>query len=152
MEAVFAQVQGETLARTTGPWIVALDDSMTRKTGRTIPGCGWRRDPLSPPFQVNLQWGQRVLQLAAAIPAWDGSARLVPIDWCEAPLPRKPSGRAERAEQDAYREARKQANLNVVATQRIAGCASAPSGRFILSGTGASPIARSCTTCRPTRY
>ena len=120
MEAVFAQVQGETLARTTGPWIVALDDSMTRKTGRTIPGCGWRRDPLSPPFQVNLQWGQRVLQLAAAIPAQDGSARLVPIDWCEAPLPRKPSRRAERAEQDAYREARKQANLNVVATQRMA--------------------------------
>lgn len=117
---LFAQLQQHTLARSTGPWVVALDDSTTRKTGRRIPGCGWRRDPLSPPFHVNFHWGQRVLQCSAALPAPEGSARLVPIDWTEAPLPQKPSRHAGPAEQAAYAEARRQANLNVIAAQRLA--------------------------------
>lgn len=117
---LFHQLQQATLARSTGPWIVALDDSATRKTGRRIPGCGWRRDPLSPPFHVNFHWGQRVLQCSAALPAPDGSARLVPIDWTEAPLPQKPSRHAPPDEHAAYAEARRQANLNVLAAQRLA--------------------------------
>lgn len=118
VDAVFAQVCRHTLEHTEGPWVVAVDDTATRKTGRRIPGCGWRRDPLSPPFQTNLHWGQRILQFSAAIPAADGSARLVPIDWHEAPVPRRPR-QPDAAAQSAYREARKQANLNVVALQRI---------------------------------
>lgn len=119
VDALFAQVQRHTLALTQGPWVVALDDTATRKSGRRIPGCGWRRDPLSPPFQTNLHWGQRILQFSAALPAADGSARLVPIDWQEAPVPRRPR-RPDRAALRAYREACKQANLNAVAQQRIA--------------------------------
>lgn len=118
VEAVFAHVRRHTLAQSSGPWVVALDDTATRKTGRRIPGCGWRRDPLSPPFQTNLHWGQRILQFSAAIPAADGSARLVPVDWQEAPVPRRPR-RPDAAAESAYREAAKQANLNVVALQRI---------------------------------
>ncbi len=118
VEAVFNQVRRHTLEQTQGPWVVALDDTSTRKTGRRIPGCGWRRDPLSPPFQTNLHWGQRILQFSAAIPATDGSARLVPIDWTEAPVPRRPR-QADAAVQSAYREARKQANLNAVAQRRM---------------------------------
>jgi hypothetical protein len=117
---LYHYIQQQTLARTSGPWVVAMDDSATRKTGRRIPGCGWRRDPLSPPFSVNFSWGQRVLQCSAAMPAADGSARLVPIDWTEAPLPKKPSPRATDGERAAYAEARRQANLNVVAAQRLA--------------------------------
>ena len=118
VERLYAYLQQQTLERTTGPWVVAMDDSCTRKTGRRIPGCGWRRDPLSPPFHVNFTWGQRVLQFSAAIAASDGSARLVPIDWTEAPLPRKP--RRPTAEQtEAYAEARRQANLNAVALRRM---------------------------------
>jgi hypothetical protein len=116
---IWAEVQKQTLRRTDGPWIVALDDSITRKTGRCIAGCGWRRDPLSPPFSVNFVWGQRVLQCSAALPAADDSARLIPVDWCEAPLPRKPAWRAEEVQWEAYREARKQANLNQVAVERM---------------------------------
>jgi hypothetical protein len=119
VDKIWAEVQKQTLARTNGPWIVALDDSITRKTGRCIPGCGWRRDPLSPPFHMNFVWGQRVLQFSAALPAADDSARLIPVDWCEAPLPRKPAPRADDAQWEAYREARKQANLNQVAAQRM---------------------------------
>jgi hypothetical protein len=120
VEGVWRYVQQQTLARTKGAWVVALDDSCTRKSGRRIPGCAWRRDPLSPPFHVNFSWGQRVLQFSAAVPASDGSARLVPIDWCEAPLPAKPKRNASEAEQSAYREARKQANINRVAATRMA--------------------------------
>ncbi|RRJ94815.1 hypothetical protein Ga0100231_011185 [Opitutaceae bacterium TAV4] len=103
------------------PWVVAVDDSITRKTGRCIPGCGWRKDPLGPPFNVNFVWGQRVLQFSAAIPAGDGSARLVPVDWQEAPMPKKnPARQAGPQTQAAYLEARKQANLNLVAAARMA--------------------------------
>src|SRR5690606_17399875 len=93
VEPVFEQIRRETVEATEPdrPWVIAVDDSITRKTGRSIPGCGWRKDPLSPPFNVNLVWGQRVLQFCAAIPAADGSARLVPVDWQEAPIPKRPS-------------------------------------------------------------
>jgi hypothetical protein len=122
VDAVFAHVQSEALAATDAvrPWVVALDDSITRKTGRRIPGCGWRKDPLGPPFNINFVWGQRVLQFSAAIPAEDGSARLVPVDWQEAPLPKKPSRHANSDTQEAYVEARKQANINLVAAARMA--------------------------------
>ena len=122
VEPIFAHVQKAALAATDAaqPWVVALDDSITRKTGRRIPGCGWRKDPLGPPFNVNFVWGQRVLQFSAAIPATDGSARLVPVDWQEAPLPQKPSRHADPQTQAAYLEARKQANINQVAAERMA--------------------------------
>ena len=119
VEKIYGYLQQQSLERTKGAWVVALDDSCTRKSGRQIPGCGWRRDPLSPPFNVNFTWGQRVLQFSAAIGADDGSARLVPIDWTEAPLPKKPRRQATDQERNAYIEARRQANINVVALQRI---------------------------------
>lgn len=122
VEPIFAHVRTEALAATdaTRPWVVAFDDSITRKTGRCIPGCGWRKDPLGPPFNVNFVWGQRVLQFSAAIPADDGSARLVPVDWQEASLPKKPPRHADAQTQAAYGEARKQANINKVAAARMA--------------------------------
>lgn len=122
VEAIFGHVQREALTATDAarPWVVALDDSITRKTGRCIPGCGWRKDPLGPPFNLNFVWGQRVLQFCAAIPAADGSARLVPVDWQEAPLPKKPSRHADAQTQQDYVEARKQANINQVAVGRMA--------------------------------
>lgn len=120
-EPIFEHVRREALALTkhNEPWVVALDDSITRKRGRCIPGCGWRKDPLGPPFNINFVWGQRVLQFSAAIPAADGSARLVPVDWHEAPLPQKPSAKADEATLQAYGEARRQANINCVALQRM---------------------------------
>lgn len=45
--------------------VIGADDTRIRKTGKKIPGTSWGRDPMSPPFQVNLMWGQRFLQLNA---------------------------------------------------------------------------------------
>src|SRR5947209_20308915 len=47
---------------------VALDDTRLRKTGKRIPTAFWQRDPLSPPFRVNLQWGLRFLQASLLLP------------------------------------------------------------------------------------
>lgn len=116
---VLSYLQQQTLARTTGPWVIAMDDSCTRKTGRRIPGCAWRRDPLSPPFHVNFIWGQRVLQFSAALPTGDRAARLVPVDWTELPSPQKPGSRATPEQTQAYLEAKRQSNVNVVAVERL---------------------------------
>jgi hypothetical protein len=36
-----------------------MDDSILRKSGRKIPGVGYRRDPLSPAFHLNFVRGMR---------------------------------------------------------------------------------------------
>jgi hypothetical protein len=67
------------------PLIVAIDDTIVRKTGRKTHGVKWRRDPLGPPFQVNLIKAQRFLQLSAAITSCKGTSRMIPIDLFHAP-------------------------------------------------------------------
>ena len=41
---------------------VAVDDTRLRKTGRSSPQAFYQRDPMSPPFHVNLTLGWRFLQ------------------------------------------------------------------------------------------
>jgi hypothetical protein len=48
------------------------------------------------------------------------AARLAPVDWQEAPLPKKPSRHADARTQKACAEARKQASINEVAAGRMA--------------------------------
>lgn len=73
------------------PLIAAMDDSLLRKTGRRIHGSGYPRDPMSPPFHVNLVRGLRVLPISAAVrQGTEGAARLIPIDFQQAALPAKP--------------------------------------------------------------
>ena len=59
------------------PLMVALDDTIHRKTGKKIHGSGWKRDPLGPAFQTNLVHAQRYLQFSAAWPLDNGDARMV---------------------------------------------------------------------------
>ncbi len=47
---------------------VALDDTRLRKTGRAIPQAFYQRDPLSPPFHLNLVLGLRFLQASLLVP------------------------------------------------------------------------------------
>lgn len=102
------------------PLVVGLDDTIVRKTGKTIHGSGWKRDPLGPAFQTNLVHAQRYLQLSAAWPLGDGAARMVPVDFVHAPSPAKPAATASADDRKAHREALKQQNLNRVALDRIA--------------------------------
>lgn len=101
------------------PLMVALDDTITRKTGKKIHGSGWKRDPLGPAFQTNLVHAQRYLQFSAAWPLENGEARMVPIDFLHTPTPVKPPKTATPEQHKSYREALKQHNLNRQTLKRL---------------------------------
>jgi hypothetical protein len=102
------------------PLISAQDDTLVRKTGRKIPGTAFARDPMSPPFHVNLIQGQRFLQTAAMlktaapVPLY----RSVPVAFKHAP-PLKAPKRATEEQKQAVREARKKHNLGTIAAAEL---------------------------------
>jgi hypothetical protein len=103
---------------------VALDDTRLRKTGKRIPTAFWQRDPLSPPFRVNLQWGLRFLQASLLLPLHRKhkvNARAVPVRFVAAPSLKKPGAKADRQEQEHYRQQRKRHNLSQQAVHLLTG-------------------------------
>ena len=78
----------------TGVRWVALDDSLYPKTGKKIPGARWHKDPLSPPFRVNLRFGLRFLQASLLFPLHQEgpfAARAIPMAFDQAPTVRSPA-------------------------------------------------------------
>jgi len=102
------------------PVFSAQDDSLVHKTGRKIPGTTIARDPMSPPFHVNLVLGQRFLQTSLMVPAPAEPAlyRAVPVAFRHAP-PLKAPRRATAEQKRAVREARKKQNLSTIATAEL---------------------------------
>lgn len=103
------------------PLVVAIDDTLLRKTGPTIPGVSYRRDPMGPRFHINFVRAQRMLQISAAVPAMRGAspARLIPIAWKHVPTPRRPRRNASEEEQAAYRQQCREARLGLQARRRL---------------------------------
>ena len=101
------------------PAVVALDDTRVKKWSPKTPGTKYMRDPLGPPFQVNLQLAQRFLQVSMAWENGEGPARLIPIDFQHAPVPKKPRPRASQQEWEHYRHACRETALPRVASQRL---------------------------------
>jgi hypothetical protein len=102
--------------------VIGGDDTRLGKTGRRVAGAGWGRDPLSPPFWMNLQWGLRFLHASLLVPVHEQAAvaaRAVPV-WFElvAP-PRKPSYRATPDEWAAYRAAKRERRLSKAAVRML---------------------------------
>lgn len=99
-----------------GPIPLALDDTGVPRSGKKIATASWQRDPMSPPFHVNLRWAQRFLQASLVLPLYkvdrQSSPRSVPVSFTECPVPKKPGKRASQAEKEAYQEARKKSNLS----------------------------------------
>lgn len=94
---------------------VALDDTRLRKTGRSIPQVFYQRDPLSPPFHVNLVLGLRFLQASLLLPLHRHAAvgaRALPIRFEEVSRLKRPGKKATAEMQQQYREAVKQKNLS----------------------------------------
>ena len=94
---------------------VALDDTRLRKTGRSIPQAFYQRDPLSPPFHVNLVLGLRFLQASLLVPLHRNSAvgaRALPIRFQEVSRVKKPGKKSTEEMKQQYREAIKQRNLS----------------------------------------
>lgn len=94
------------------PLVVAMDDSLLRRSGPHVPGATWQRDPLSPPFQTNLVRGQRVLQLAAIWPGAGQGDRAIPIQFTQVPTPPKPARHAPAAAWAAYEQQRRAAAMS----------------------------------------
>ena len=123
---VFIQVrqQVEEQLPANAPLVVAMDDSLLRKSGRKICGVRCMRDPMSPPFHVNFVRGLRVLQISAAIPhGQEGDARMVPVDFQHAALPAKPRKNAPAHLHEAYKQERLKKNINWWAENVWLGCA-----------------------------
>jgi hypothetical protein len=94
---------------------VAVDDTRLAKTGRAIRQAFYQRDPLSPPFHVNLMLGLRFLQASLLIPLHRRapvSTRAVPIRFEEVSRVKKPSRRASPEAWQQYKAAVKQHNLS----------------------------------------
>src|SRR4051794_35003760 len=98
-----------------GPIPIALDDTKLKKAGRSIPLAGWHRDPLSPPFHTNLQWGLRYLQASLLVPHDPHSqvgCRSLPIRFVPAPWVKKPGKKASEQARAVYRKDKKEQNLS----------------------------------------
>jgi hypothetical protein len=94
---------------------VALDDTKLRKTGRSIPQAFYQRDPLSPPFHVNLVLGLRFLQASLLVPLHRNApvgTRALPIRFQEVSRVKRPAKKASDAEKKQYKEAVKRKNLS----------------------------------------
>jgi len=104
------------------PLVVAIDDSIMRKTGRRTPGVAWRRDPLGPPFHVNFINAQRILQISAAVPKnppGPGPARMIPVDFIHAPTPKRPRKTAAPSLWEEYRQKKREHNISLKGAHRL---------------------------------
>ena len=122
-EALFAPVRREVVERLgkEEPLVVMMDDTLIRKRGRKVHGAGWKRDPLGPSFCTNFVWGQRFLQVSAALPDpyMAGRARGVPIDLTHAPSPAKPGKRASEEAWKEYRVQQQAMKVSSIGATRI---------------------------------
>jgi hypothetical protein len=94
---------------------VAFDDTKLKKTGKKIKTASYQRDPLSPPFHVNLLYGLRFLQGTLLVPMYqknDQPPRSLPISFKEVPVVKKPPKKATEEEKKQYNIDRKQTNLS----------------------------------------
>ncbi|MBF8268230.1 MAG: hypothetical protein HW388_1738 [Dehalococcoidia bacterium] len=125
-EALFAPALREVLEclEPGQPLVAMMDDTLIHKRGRKVYGTGWRRDPLGPPFAANFVWGQRFLQISAAVPrcigAPIGQARGVPLDLVHAPSVPRPRRAASVETWEEYRRQQQSTKISAVGAGRLA--------------------------------
>lgn len=98
-----------------------MDDTIIRKTGKKVSGAKWMRDPLSPPFQTNIIWGQRFLQISLSLYKNDGilKSKSVPVDLVHCPLPIKPKNGSDEKVMIEFKEQLKKMKLSKIGAERI---------------------------------
>ena len=97
--------------------VISTDDTRVWRNGKHVPYTQWHRDPLGPPFQVNLRWGHRFLQTSLVLPLYEqdqqSSSRSIPVRFEMAPVVKKPGKRADSEHHQEYARQKKQHNLSV---------------------------------------
>ncbi len=98
-----------------GDVLVALDETLRKKTGKKIPGVATLRDPMSLPYHVNLTPGLRYLQAACIITPENKLEynRAIPIFFQEAAPAKKPKKNASDAEKEHYKKEQKAKKITV---------------------------------------
>ena len=95
---------------------VAVDDTSLKRRGKKVPGAGWMRDAMGPPFHTNLIWGQRFIQASLLLPLYradrQASARALPVRFMEAPLVKPPGRKASDEALAEYKQQKKEQNLS----------------------------------------
>jgi DDE superfamily endonuclease len=133
------------LASPSAPVIAALDDTLCKKTGRHIPGVGMARDPMSPPFHVNLCYGLRFVQVSVLVSPVEapGAARALPVRFDFAPPAVKPKKNAPPEMHEAYKKEKKLRALPLAGLaamtsvrQSLDGRAETAQRQLIISGDG----------------
>lgn len=120
LRALFAPVVDAALAlQGSGPVMAAGDYTHLVRAGRKVKAAHWTRDPLSPPFHVNLVRAVRFFQLALIVPCGQAAPRAVPVAFAESPVPRKPGRKATPADWTAYRAEQKRQPASVSALAQI---------------------------------
>ena len=101
--------------------VMHMDDTVIRKTGKTIPGTGWKRDPLGPAFHTNFIWAQRFIQTTLSLYGneFNSQSKSIPIDFFHCPSVKKPNKKATQEDIDSYKEQKKKINLSVQGLERI---------------------------------
>jgi len=102
---------------------LALDDTALARAGKHVPHTLWYRDPMSPPFHVNLLHGLRFVQISLLFPHHQEGpygARSIPVRFAESVPIKKPGKKASGEEIKAYRQARREHNLVLDAATLLA--------------------------------
>jgi hypothetical protein len=107
---------------------VAGDFTHVPKTGRHIPGTFCMRDPLSPPYHVNLIHGLRFIQYTLLLPLYEKSGnedgappRSVPVCFDPVPVLPKPGRKADEKEVADYKVALRKRPANRTALASLKG-------------------------------
>ena len=115
-QTLFAPVLRRALPYCPGRLVgVALDETRLRKTGRSIPQAFYQRDPLSPPFHLNLVLGLRFLQASLLVPLHrlgKVGTRALPIRFEQVSRVKKPSRNASPEAWKEYQRMTKLHNLS----------------------------------------
>ena len=123
-QSLFAPILRQGLAFCSSRLVgVAIDDTCLRKAGRSIKQAFYQRDPMSPPFHVNLILGLRFLQASLLIPSFHSArvaTRAVPIQFQEVSRVKKPSRNATQQDWENYRQASKTQNLSQSFVEMVA--------------------------------
>lgn len=123
VRALFTPVLAGILQRLEeNPLVVAMDDTQLPKTGKKIPGVGFLRNPMSPPFNTNLHRAQRMCQISAMLPdsKTNGLARAIPVRFEYVPPAKKPGRKASEKERQEYRRRARQEAVTVRGAEILA--------------------------------
>jgi len=104
------------------PVVLLLDDTSLKKSSRRIQQAQWLRDPLGPPFHVNLKYGLRCLHLAIALPLHKlgFAARAISVVFELAPSAKKPGRKATPEQRAAFPQLQKAMSLGQRAVRALA--------------------------------